>query len=90
MVKAELDGFAKAVADRFGERTFLGIAANAANGEACRALTATMHDTQKLEVQSAWSVMRTVQQLGVHERATEAVRQSKAMRQTSAKGLLLK
>jgi len=90
MVKAELDGFAKAVADRFGERTFLGIAANAANGEACRALTATMHETQKSEVQSAWSVMRTVQQSGVHERATEAVRQSKAMRQTSAKGLLLK
>ena len=26
MVKAELEGFAKAVSERFGERTFLGIA----------------------------------------------------------------
>jgi len=90
MVKAELDHFAKAVSDRFGARTFLGIAAKTANGETYRTLTAPMPEKQKTEVLSAWSVIRIVQQLAAHERASEAITQSEAMRQTHAKGLSLK
>lgn len=90
MVKAELEGFAKAVSDRFGERTFLGIAAKDTDGEAYRNLTVSMNPIQKAEVQSAWSAMRTVQQLAAHERATTALKQSDAMRQTASKGLSLK
>jgi Ti-type conjugative transfer relaxase TraA len=90
MVKAELEGFAKAASERFGERTFLGVGAKEATGEAFRSVTAGMTDGQKSEIQTAWNSMRTVQQLAAHERATEAIKQADAMRQTQAKGLSLK
>ena len=90
MVKAELEGFAKAVSERFGERSFLPLAAKDANGEAFHKMTAGMNPGQKSEVQSAWNSMRTVQQLSAHERTTEALKQTEAMRQTQTKGLTLK
>jgi Ti-type conjugative transfer relaxase TraA len=90
MVKAELEGFAKAVSERFGERSFLPLAAKDANGEAFQRMTAGMNPAQKSEVQSAWNSMRTVQQLSAHERTTEALKQAEAMRQTQTKGLTLK
>ncbi|KSV71155.1 Dtr system oriT relaxase [Sinorhizobium sp. GL2] len=90
MVKAELEGFARAVTERFGERAFLGIAAKDIGGEAFRAMTMDMSPGHKAEVQTAWNSMRTVQQLSAHERATEATRQSEALRQTQTKGLALK
>lgn len=90
MVKAELEGFARAVSERFGERTFLGVGAKEANGEAFRSVTAGMTDGQKSEVQTAWNAMRTVQQLSAHERAAESIKQAEALRQTQAKGISLK
>ncbi|WP_315927462.1 Ti-type conjugative transfer relaxase TraA [Mesorhizobium sp. SP-1A] len=90
MVKAELEGFARAVSERFGERTFLGVAAKDANGQAFRSVTVGMTDGQKTEVQTAWNSMRAAQQLSAHERAAEGTKQAEAMRQTQAKGLSLK
>ncbi|OJF91501.1 Ti-type conjugative transfer relaxase TraA [Pararhizobium antarcticum] len=90
MVKAELEGFAKAVSDRFGERTFLGVAAKEPNGEAFKSITAGMSASQKSEVQSSWTAMRTIQQLAAHERATESISQGQVLRQSQAKGLSLK
>ncbi|YCI06430.1 Ti-type conjugative transfer relaxase TraA (plasmid) [Ensifer sp. D2-11] len=90
MVKAELEGFASAVSERFGERTFLGIAAKQPGGEVFNSVTAGMTPAQKAEVQSAWNSMRTIQQLSAHERATETIKQSEAFRQTQSKGLSLK
>ncbi|MCG5486325.1 MAG: Ti-type conjugative transfer relaxase TraA [Sinorhizobium meliloti] len=90
MVKAELEGFAKAVAERFGERTFLPLAAKDANGEIFRTITAGMKPVQKAEVQSAWITMRTVQQLSAHERTTEALKLAETLRQTNSQGLSLK
>ncbi len=90
MVKAELEGFAKAVAERFGERTFLTLAAKDTNGEAFKTITAGMNPAQKLEVQSAWSLMRAVQKLGAHERTIEAMKQAETMRQAKAQGMSLK
>lgn len=90
MVKAELEGFAKAVNERFGERTFLGVGAKEANGEAFRSVTAGMTDGQKSEVQTAWNSMRTVQQLSAHERATEGIKSAEGLRPTQSNGLSLK
>jgi Ti-type conjugative transfer relaxase TraA len=90
MVKAELEGFAKAVAERFGERTFLTLAARDTNGETFKAITVGMGPGQKAEVQSAWSLMRAVQKLSAHERTVEAVKQAETLRQTKSQGLSLK
>jgi Ti-type conjugative transfer relaxase TraA len=90
MVKAELEGFAKAVSERFGERTFLPFAAKEANGQTFNTVTAGMTAVQKAEVQSAWNLMRTAQQLAAHERTTEALKQAEILRQTKSQGLSLK
>lgn len=90
MVKAELEGFARALTARFGERAFLGLAAKDADGVAYRSLAAGMTPAQKAQLQSAWGLMRTVQQLSAHERSTTALKQSEAMRQATSKGLSLK
>lgn len=90
MVKAELEGFAKAVAVRFGERTFLPLAAKTADGKAFEAASAGMPPAHRQELRSAWDTMRTVQRLAAHERTAVAVRQAESMRQTQAKGLSLK
>jgi Ti-type conjugative transfer relaxase TraA len=90
MVKAELEGFARAVSERFGERTFLGIASKDANGETYKSVTSGMNSAQKTEVQTAWNSMRTIQQLSAHKRTTEAIKQAETMRQTKSQGLSLK
>lgn len=90
MVKAELEGFAKAVTERFGERTFLPLAAKDANGEAFQRVTFGMNAAQKSEVQQAWNTMRTVQQLSAHERSVTALKQAETLRQTKSQGLTLK
>ncbi|MBZ9603375.1 Ti-type conjugative transfer relaxase TraA [Phyllobacterium chamaecytisi] len=90
MVKAELEGFSRAVAERFGERTFLPLAAKDSNGQTFNAVTAGMTVGQKTEMQSAWNAMRTVQQLAAHERTTVALKQAETLRQTKSQGLSLK
>lgn len=90
MVKAELEGFAKAVTERFGERTLLPLAAKDTNGEAFQRVTSGMNPAQKSEVQQAWNTMRTVQQLSSHERSVTALKQAEALRQTRSQGLTLK
>ncbi|AYD04868.1 Ti-type conjugative transfer relaxase TraA [Neorhizobium sp. NCHU2750] len=90
MVKAELEGFARAVSERFGERTLLGIAAKTADGEAFQRATASMAPGQRAEVKAAWDQMRTVQQLSAHERSVTALKQAETMRQTKNQGLTLK
>lgn len=90
MVKAELEGFAKAVTERFGERTFLPLAAKDTTGEAFQRVTSGMNAVQKNEVQQAWNTMRTVQQLSAHERTATALKQAETLRQTRSQGLTLK
>lgn len=89
-VKAELEGFAKAVAERFGERTFLPLAAKDSSGQTFNAITGAMTAGQKAEVQSAWNSMRTVQQLAAHERTTEALKQAESLCQKKSQGISLK
>lgn len=90
MVKADLEGFARAVSERFGERCFLGIAAKEPSGEAFQSVTSGMTATQKSEMYSAWTAMRTIQQLAAHERAAQNISQGQVLRQSHAKGLSLK
>lgn len=90
MVKAELEGFAKAVTERFGERTFLPLAANDANGEVFQRVTSGMNAAQRSEIQQAWTTMRTVQQLSAHECSLTALKQAETLRQTKSQGLTLK
>lgn len=90
MVKAELEGFAQTVSARFGERTFLPLAAKDTNGEAFLRLTSGMNTKQKSEVRQAWNTMRTVQQLSAYGRTVAALKTSEAMRQTKHQGLTLK
>ena len=90
MIKAELEGFARAVSERFGERTLLPLAAKDADGETYRAVTAGMNPGQKVEVKAAWSMMRTSQQLAAHERSVNAAKQIETLRQTRSEGLSLK
>ncbi len=90
MVKAELEGFARAVSERFGERTFLGIAAKNSDGDAFQRVTSGMTSAQKAEVKVAWSEMRTIQQLTAHERTVTALKQAEMQRQTKSQGLTLK
>lgn len=90
MVKAELEGFAKAVSERFGERTFLPLAAKEADGKVFEKLSAGMAPAQKAELHSAWNTMRTVQRLSAHERTATALKQAETMRQAKTTGLSLK
>lgn len=90
MVKAELEGFAKAVSERFGERTFLPLAAKDTSGKTFEALTKGMTKGQKAELQSSWPSLRTIQQLAAHERSMQALKQAETLRQTKSQGLSLK
>lgn len=90
MVKAELEGFARAVSERFGERAFLGLAAKSSDGEAFQRVTVGLTSAQKAEIKAAWSEMRTAQKLSAHERSTVALKQAEAMRQAKTTGLSLK
>lgn len=89
-VKAELDGFAKAVAARFGERSFLPITARDTDGKAFTTLSTGMSPAQKTELRSAWDLLRAAQKLAAYERTTVALKQAEALRQTQSKGLSLK
>ncbi len=89
-VKAELDDFAKTVTERFGERTFLPLAAKDTNGETFKTITAGMKPGETAEVRSAWNMMRTAQQLSAHERTVEALTRAETMRQTKSPGRSLK
>jgi hypothetical protein len=89
-VKAELDDLAKAVAERFGERTFLPLGASRPNGEVFQRVTSGMNATQRQEMEKAWDLMRTVQLFIAHERSTKSLKASEALRQRQSRGLSLK
>ncbi|MFW8642006.1 hypothetical protein ACOJBO_01005 [Rhizobium beringeri] len=89
MVKAELEGFAKAVSERFGKEPSFRLRQNCRR-KAFEVASAGMQPAQKNELRSAWDTIRTVQQLAAHERTAVALKQAEAIRQTQTKGLSLK
>lgn len=90
MVKAELEGFARAVSERFGERSMLANAAKTPDGPAFEKLAAGMNAGQREELKAAWPAMRTAQQLSARQRTAEALKQAETMGQSQRQGLSLK
>jgi Ti-type conjugative transfer relaxase TraA len=88
--KPEIDAFGKAVAERFGDRTLLGIGAKDTSGQTFREVTAGLNPAQTAAVNAAWPAMRAVQQLAAHERSTQAQKQAETMRLAQRPGLGLK
>ncbi len=90
MVKADIDGFSKAVAERFGDRTFLTNAAKEPTGAAFEKAAAGMDPARREQLKAAWPAMRAAQQLAAHERTSQALKQAEAQRQTQRQGHTLK
>lgn len=78
--KLEIDGFNKAVTERFGERTLLTNAAREPSGKLFDKLSEGLSHQEKERLKEAWPIMRTAQQLAAHERTTETLRQVEELR----------
>lgn len=90
MVEADIDGFSKAVAERFGDRTFLPNAAKEPNGQIFEKAAADMDPARREQLKEAWPAMRAAQQLAAGERTAQALKQAEAQRLIQSQGQTLK
>ena len=90
MAKAEIDGFNKAVSERFGERTLLSNGARDTEGAVFRKQALGMPAAEREKLATAWPMMRTVQQLAAHERTVKALKETEALRQSQRQSQVLK
>lgn len=88
--KLEIDGFNKAVTERFGERTLLSNSAREPSGKLFEKLSEGMKPEQKEQLKQAWPVMRTAQQLSAHERTVHSLRQTEEQRLTQRQTPVIK
>ncbi|NTJ66515.1 Ti-type conjugative transfer relaxase TraA [Agrobacterium rhizogenes] len=88
--KLEIDGFNKAVTERFGDRTLLSNAARDPSGKLYEELSKDMKPEQKEQLKQAWPVMRTAQQVAAHERTVHSLRQAEGQRLTQRQTPVLK
>jgi Ti-type conjugative transfer relaxase TraA len=88
--KLEIDGFNKAVTERFGERTLLTNSAREPSGKLFDKLSEGMRPEEKERLKEAWPVMRTAQQLAAHERTVQSLRQAEDLRLTQRQTPVLK
>nr|WP_028748405.1 Ti-type conjugative transfer relaxase TraA [Rhizobium mesoamericanum] len=88
--KLEIDGFNKAVAARFGERTLLTNAARNPEGPLFDRMASGLQPAEKESLKEAWPVMRTAQQLAAHERTTATLKQVEDLRLTQRQTSALK
>lgn len=78
--KLEIDGFNKAVSERFGERALLSNSAQAPDGPLFDKMASGLQPAEKESLKEAWPVMRTAQQLAAHERTTATLKQVEDIR----------
>ena len=90
MAKAEIDGFNKAVSERFGERTLLSNGARDTEGAVFRKQALGMPAAEREKLATAWPIMRTAQQLAAHERTVQALKETEALRQSQRQSQVLK
>lgn len=90
MAKAEIDGFNKAVSERFGERTLLSNGARDTEGAVFRKQALGMPAAERERLAAAWPIMRTGQQLAAHERTVKALKETEALRQSQRQSQVLK
>jgi Ti-type conjugative transfer relaxase TraA len=88
--KLEIDGFNKAVTERFGERTLLSNAAREPYGKLYEKLSEGMKPEQKEQLKKAWPVIRTAQQLAAHERTVHSLKLAEEQRLTQRQTPALK
>ncbi len=88
--KLEIDGFNRAVTERFGERTLLSNAAQEPSGTLYEKLSQGMKPEQKEQLKQAWPIMRTAQQLAAHDRTVQSLRQTEEQRLTQRQTPVLK
>lgn len=89
-IKAEIDGFNKAVAERFGERTLLVNEARLASGRLFDKVAEGTPAAESQKLAEAWPVMRVAQQLAAHERTATALKQSEDLRLSQRQNPVLK
>ena len=90
MAKAEIDGFNKAVSERFGERTLLSNGARDIEGALFRKVALGLPAAEREKLVTAWPMMRTAQQLAAHERTVQALKETEALRQSQRQSQVLK
>ena len=90
MAKAEIDGFNKAVSERFGERTLLSTAAKDIEGTAFKKEALGLPAAERDKLAAAWPIMRAGQQLAAHERTVQALKETEALRQSQRQSQVLK
>lgn len=90
MVKAEIDGFNKAIAGRFGDRALLANSAREPNGPAFEKAAQGLKPAEREKLAMAWSTMRAAQQLVAHRRSVEALKQSEVTRLSQRQHPVLK
>jgi len=78
--KLEIDGFNKAIAERFGERSLLTNAARDPSGKPFEKLAHGLAPQERERLMEAWPVMRAAQQLAAHERTTATLKQVEELR----------
>jgi len=88
--KLEIEGFNRAVTERFGERTLLSNAAREPTGALYEKLSEGMNPEQKEQLKQAWPVMRTAQQLAAHDRTVQSLRHAEVQRLTQRQTPVLK
>ncbi|UOK73385.1 Ti-type conjugative transfer relaxase TraA [Ancylobacter polymorphus] len=89
-VKGEIDGFNKAIAERFGERTLLTNAAREPSGKIFDKAADGLAPGERQKLAAAWPIMRTAQQLAAHERTAATLKQSESLRQTQRQTPVMK
>jgi hypothetical protein len=89
LVKAEIDGFNAAIAERFGDRAFLSINANRPDGPAFDAMAAGLKANEREKLATAWPAMRAAQKLAAHEKTDQAIKERQAIEKhrTATRGL---
>ena len=90
MAKAEIDGFNKAVSERFGKRTLLAISARDIEGPVFNKAALGLPAPEREKLAAAWPIMRAGQQLAAHQRTVEALKETEALRQAQRQSQTLK
>jgi Ti-type conjugative transfer relaxase TraA len=90
MAKAEIDGFNKAVSERFGERTLLANAARDIEGQVFKKAALGLPADEREKLAAAWPIMRAGQQLAAQERTVQALKETEALRQSQRQSQVLK
>ena len=89
-VKGEIDGFNKAIAERFGERTLLTNAAREPAGKIFDKAADGLAPGERQKLAEAWPTMRTAQQLAAQERTAATLKQAETLRQSQRQTPVMK